>query len=247
MNEDQLRQLRGYQRGLEGQLEALSDEHVRQGRVVTRGTFRLFIDEVQRTRAAFPELMPTCREEDFFSHQGQGGRESFYHVAPMRQYLAMAVGKLKTVFEEVESTPITQHREFSFVKEPKLRNVLERDYEEIQRAFIASCWKSVIILSGGAIEAILIDLLLQSQAKAVAAKGAPAKKPDVRDWGLKSLIDVSVDLGLVSAGVEKLSNPVREYRNLIHPGNEIQNNLTFGAEEAKIALEVLHIVHRDLS
>jgi len=88
---------------------------------------------------------------------------------------------------------------------------------------------------------------LQSQAKATTAKGAPAKKPDVRDWGLKSLIDVSVELGLVSAGVEKLSNPVREYRNLIHPGNEIQNSLTFGAEEAKIALEVLHIVHRDLS
>ena len=64
--------------------------------------------------------------------------------------------------------------------------------------------------------------------------------------GLKTLIDVSVELKLVSAGVEKLSNPVREYRNLIHPGNEIRSGLTFGAEEAKIALEILHMLHRDL-
>jgi hypothetical protein len=35
----------------------------------------------------------------------------------MRQYLKMAVGELKAAAEEVESTPITERREFSFVKE----------------------------------------------------------------------------------------------------------------------------------
>jgi len=191
--------------------------------------------------------MPTSREQDFFSRRVEGTGKSYYDVTPMRQYLGMAIGKLKAAAEEVESTPITERRDFSFVKDAKLRAVLERDYDEIQRAYIGKCWKSVIILSGGAIEAILVDLLLQVPSKAAGAKSAPAKKPDIRDWGLKSLIDVPVELGLVSASAEKLSNPVREYRNLIHPGNEIQSNLTFGGEEAKIALEVLHIVHRDLS
>ena len=246
MNDDEVRKLRGYQRGLEGQLETLSDQHVIRDGYVSSGTYRLFIDEVQRARAAFPEHMPTCRDEDFYAHRTNEGND-YYHVTPMRQYLAMAVGKLRAAVEEVESIPITERREFPFVKESELRKILARDYDEIQRAYLGKCWKSVIILSGGAIETILVDLLLQSQAKAATARSAPANKPDVRDWGLKSLIDVSVELGLVSAGVEKLSNPVREYRNLIHPGNEIQSKLTFGAEEAKIALEVLHIVHRDLS
>jgi hypothetical protein len=100
------------------------------------------------------------------------------------------------------------------------------------------CW--------GSIEAILIDLLLHQESKAKAATTAP-KNPDIKRWDFADLIKVSVELTLVSQGVEKLSQSVREYRNLVHPGNEIRNNLTFGSEEAKIALEVLHIVHRDLS
>ena len=106
--------------------------------------------------------------------------------------------------------------------------------------------KSVIILSGGAIEAILTDIALQNATQAKAATSAP-KESDVTRWDLADLINVAVELKLVSAGVEKLSHSVRAYRNLIHPGNEIRNKLTFDAEEAKIALEVLHIVHRDLS
>jgi len=57
-------------------------------------------------------------------------------------------------------------------------------YIEIQRAFIAHCWKSVIILSGGAIEAILMDLLLQKQSAALAATKAPKGKSDISRWDL---------------------------------------------------------------
>jgi hypothetical protein len=60
----------------------------------------------------------------------------------------------------------TQTREFAFIANPELRMILERDYKEIQRAFIAQCWKSVIILSGGSIEAILMDLLMKNQSAA---------------------------------------------------------------------------------
>jgi hypothetical protein len=138
-------------------------------------------------------------------------------------------------------------REFSCISDPALRKVLERDYAEIQRAFNAQCWKSVLILSGGAIEAVLLNLLLQNQSAAQAAPKAPKGKPDISRWDLVDLINVCVEIRLVTNGVEKLSHSVRDYRNLVHPGSEIRNNLTFGAEEAKIALEVLHIVHRDCS
>lgn len=106
--------------------------------------------------------------------------------------------------------------------------------------------KSVIILAGGAIEAILLDLVQADEAPAKGSGKAP-KEPNVTKWDLKDLISVCVDLKLVTAGVERLSSPVREYRNLVHPGNELRTKLTFSAEEARIALEVLNIVHRDLS
>ena len=104
----------------------------------------------------------------------------------------------------------------------------------------------LVVLSGGAIETILLDLLQHNQSAAMGASKAPKGKPDIARWDLSDLVNVAVELNLVSASVEKLSHSVREYRNLIHPGNELRNKLVFNAEEAKIALEVLHIVHRDL-
>ena len=105
----------------------------------------------------------------------------------------------------------------------------------------------MIVLSGSAIEAILTDLLLRDPRKAQAATKAPKHKPDITRWDLADLIHVCVEVGYVSPGVEKLSHAIREYRNLIHPGSEIRHKLIFGVEEAKIAMEILHIIHRDLS
>jgi hypothetical protein len=60
-----------------------------------------------------------------------------------------------------ESAPVTQRREFPFAADAILRKILERDDTETPRAYIAQCWKSVIILSGGAIEAQLLDKVQQ--------------------------------------------------------------------------------------
>jgi hypothetical protein len=40
---------------------------------------------------------------------------------------------------------------------------------------------------------------------------------------------------------------LREYRNLVHPGNELRTKLTVDAEEARISVAVLEMVHRDLA
>jgi hypothetical protein len=104
----------------------------------------------------------------------------------------------------------------------------------------------LIILSGGAIEAILLDLLLNNPG-AQEAQSAPKGKPDLSRWDLNDLIKVAIELELVTGTVEKLSHPVRDYRNLVHPGNELRSKLAVDREEARIAIEVLNSLHRDLS
>jgi hypothetical protein len=175
-----------------------------------------------------------------------------YHIRAKQQILASSgilLEALEGYRESVteESTPVTQTKEFTFISSPELRKILERDYIEIQQAFVAHCWKSVIILSGGAIEAILMDLLMKNQSAAFGAAKAPKTKSDIATWDLVNLIEVSAEIGLVSSSIDRLSHSVRQYRNLIHPGNEIRNKLTFDTEEARIALEVLNMVHRDCS
>lgn len=176
---------------------------------------------------------------------------SVHHKTARQQILLGADLLLQTIAQLIQrvvgTSPVTEKREFPFIADSQLRTIVERDYQEIQKAFIAECWKSVIILCGGTFEAILADLLQRDSAKAKAASKAPIQRGDLSRWDLKDLIDVSVELKLVSPGIEKLSHPVREYRNLVHASYEIRNRLTFGLEEARIALEILHMLHRDLS
>lgn len=201
--------------------------------------------EIDRIISEFPDLIPPFKMQDFFSYDVDGSNP-YYSINGIRSYLSTVIARLKIAIDTPQNTPVTEKREFSFLNNADLKNIIERDYSEIQRAFISVCWKSVIILCGGAIEAILTDLLLSNSSNAIASNKAP-KGADITKWSLANLIEVSVDINLVSPSIEKLSHSIREYRNLVHPGREIRERLIFDSEEAKIALEVLHILHRELS
>jgi hypothetical protein len=200
--------------------------------------------EINKINSDFPGLIPTFNKRLFFAFSGSNGRTSYYDIKGILSYLATTISKLKIITDDEGSSPVTESKIFSFIQNAPLQKIIERDYQEIQRTYIAKCWKSVIILSGGAIEAILIDLLQQNDANAMSSTSAP-ENSDITKWDLCDLIKVSVELKLLSPSIDKLSHSVREYRNLIHPGNEIRNKLVFGEEEAKIAIEILNILHRE--
>ena len=194
--------------------------------------------------------------------QGHGGYSiPFLDVVPENQTtddidkhrildeIDYAIGTLKSLApgRPVEEPSVIDRREFTFIRGPEIRAILERDYVEIQQALAARCWKSVIILSGGAIEAILLDLVRRDETKATASTKAPKKESDITHWDLSDLIAVCVDQKLIGLYVSTVSEATRQCRNLIHPGNEVRTKLTFAEEEAKIAVTVLQAIHRDLS
>ena len=241
MTNEELRKLRGYYHSLVGLQQVLAGPSSNPG-IVLKETAQLIQEEFDRIYQDIPGLLPSLNIERHRLPRDP----NLYRKQGILSMLALAVGKLKVAVDTPESTPVTQSRQFSFVKDASLRQIIERDYVEIQKAYVASCWKSVIILCGGTIEAILTDLLVADEPAAKGSAKAP-NKGDISKWDLADLINVGVDLLLVKPGVEKLSHSVREYRNLVHPGNEIRNKLTFDEEEARIAIEVLHMLHRDLS
>jgi hypothetical protein len=141
--------------------------------------------------------------------------------------------------------------ELQFMRRADLRKIVERDYAELQRVKIASAAKSRYVLCGGLIEALLLDALLCEEAKAKAAnkspklKGGSQTKP-LLDWNLGELIDVVVELHIIETDAEQFSHGVRNYRNLIHPGKEIQSSQKVAIEEADISEKVLEIIMREL-
>ena len=243
MNSDQLNRLRILYHSLLEQQRALGSLDLKGGNYIeTKGVLPL-VNELLQVTKEFPDLLPTFDPGQYKS-SGAGGM--YYNYVGIQTHLALVIGRLKISIEQPTEIPVTENRQFAFMNNPNLRVIIERDYSEIQRAYIAQCWKSVIILCGGAIETILTDLLESNENTAKSSKSAP-KEPDIKRWDLSQLIGVAVELKLVSTAVEKLSHSLREYRNLVHPGAELRNKLGFDAEEAKIAIEVLNIVHRDLS
>lgn len=146
----------------------------------------------------------------------------------------------------IVSEPLAMGVDFSFLCDNDLRRIAARDYAELQIIRGRSAWKSQLVLTGGLIEALLLDALRVRREDAKAS-GAAEKSRQLEEWSLGSLIDVAVELGIIGQDAQKLGHSVRDYRNLVHPGREIRSSLTIDEPEAEIAVKVLQIVVRDLT
>jgi len=164
MDSDELRKLRQFYHSLLGQqriLEGIS------GGVVRGQAILPLEDELRQLNEEFPSLMPPFNKHNYYSHNTPDGKV-IYNLTAIQVYVAMALGRLQIAIEQPTSIPVTEKRQFAFVSDSALRTIIERDYAEIQKAYISECWKSVIILCGGAIEAILTDLLILNETAAKA-------------------------------------------------------------------------------
>jgi hypothetical protein len=135
---------------------------------------------------------------------------------------------------------------FSFVHDAKLRSLVERDFADLREARVWGSSRLRFILAGSLVEALLLDALM---ANASALQTAAAKKESrsLEYWSLGGLLEAAAELKLVSPIAEKLSDPVRELRNFVHPGVEWRSTFVFESEEVEIVERILDLVIRDLS
>ena len=197
--------------------------------------------EIRDIETEFPGILPRFQKPRAFQRRY---REYTYPIAPLLAYLNRALPRLEAELRGEDCEVAIEPLRFDFLANPELAALIQRDYMELREIHQAQCWKAAIILAGGIIEAILMAAIQQDNGTSSAKEGSHSA---VDKWPLSKLIKVSVERGLVSSAIEKLSHAVREYRNIVHPGNEIRKSLKFGPEEANIALEVIHILHRELA
>ena len=176
---DELRKLRAHYRAMLGEekvLESLRDRHA-----VGTPVFSVLETLINRIGWDFPNLLPMFIAKTFDLDPTPIRISGQYDRAALAMYVAGAFGTLQGHLEQsVRSTPVTERLDFSFPSASELRSIVERDFVEVQRAYISECWKSVIILCGGLLETILLDALIKRRADALSAKGAP--KGDLDRW-----------------------------------------------------------------
>jgi hypothetical protein len=104
---------------------------------------------------------------------------------------------------------------FDFISSPDFRQSLELDYAEMSGAVERKAWKSVQVLAGSIIEALLIDYLLETN-----DPRRPGK--DVLKLDLAEAIALCQSEQILSTRSAELSSVVKSYRNLIHPARIVR-------------------------
>ena len=133
---------------------------------------------------------------------------------------------------------------------PDLLDATVSQLRELTNAFMNGQWISSLALTGGVLESLLLAALQRRETEALGASQAPKRNSSVKpltEWVLAEYIRVAEELRLLPAGLIHLSNGLREFRNLIHPGKRNRSKQSAGEDEARAAVAVFRLVAQSLS
>ena len=125
-----------------------------------------------------------------------------------------------------------------------LLQVLESRYSEAIRCFNSDAPLAVIILCGSILEGLLLGLASTNPQQFNQAQNCPkdehGKARPFRDWSLAQFIDVACELGYLTLDVKKFSHCLRDFRNFIHPHQQMTSGFNPDRHTATICLQVLN-------
>ncbi len=121
--------------------------------------------------------------------------------------------------------------------------IVEERLDEARRALEAGAHLSVIFLCGSVLEGVLLGAAQHdpkhfNKAKATpkTANGSPKR---FHEWSLAQLIDVACEIEVLKLDVKKFSHGLRDFRNYIHPYEQMTSGFTPDEHTAKVCFQVL--------
>lgn len=139
---------------------------------------------------------------------------------------------------EIEEINISQ-----ICVEEVLKPVLEARMSEMKSCFKAKAYLSVIFMAGSMLEGILLSLANQNPKVFNQSQYAPKDQDGYvkmfHAWSLRDLIRVSHDIGVIKQDVAKFSHVLRDFRNYIHPYQQMSERFYPDENTAKICLQVM--------
>lgn len=121
--------------------------------------------------------------------------------------------------------------------------VLEHRLAEANQCYKANAPLAVVLLCGSILEGVLLGVALEQPQDFNQAVSSPKDKSGkvkpFREWSLSQLIDVACELGFLRLDVKKFSHELRDFRNYIHPLQQVESNFQPDEHTAEICLQVL--------
>jgi hypothetical protein len=121
--------------------------------------------------------------------------------------------------------------------------IIESRLAEARTAMGAGAYLATILLCGSVLEAVLLGAAQKEPArfnKAVASpKDAGGAVRRFHEWSLAQFIDAASEIDLLKPDVKKFSHGLRDFRNYIHPYEQMASGFTPDQHTAKVCFQVL--------
>ena len=121
--------------------------------------------------------------------------------------------------------------------------IIESRLHEAQMALTAGSHLSVVVLCGSILEGVLLGKAYNDPALFNESSKSPRKNGKVKQfpaWTLAEFIDVASEVGILKPDVQKFSHGLRDFRNYIHPYQQMVSGFTPDEHTAKVCFQVLN-------
>jgi hypothetical protein len=125
-----------------------------------------------------------------------------------------------------------------------IETILDARVKEAVECLVSGASLSAIFMCGSVLEGILLAVALKNPAEFNRASASPKQKDTgkVRPfhaWTLANLIDTAHEVGALRLDVKKFGHAVRDFRNYIHPYEQMASSFHPDQHTAQICMQVL--------
>lgn len=116
-------------------------------------------------------------------------------------------------------TPALAPLDLEFVASDEVRAILRQDLAELEGVHADGRYKSTLVLAGAIVEGVLLDRL-----ESLCAEGSYKPSAELQKLPLGPLIAEAESAGVLAGRLLAACKGLQDYRNVLHPGNEVRTN-----------------------
>jgi hypothetical protein len=130
-----------------------------------------------------------------------------------------------------------------------VESILKERVGEARSCVKNKIWLSSIFMCGSCLEGLLLGVASKYPKQFNQANSSPKKDGKIKpfhEWTLENFIDVSHEVGFIGLDVKKFSHAMRDFRNYIHPYQQLASKFSPDEHTAKMCLQALNAAIADL-
>ncbi|KQO21246.1 hypothetical protein ASF10_14095 [Flavobacterium sp. Leaf82] len=202
-----------------------------------------------------------------------GGDREQIRLAILTMNEILAVESLKVMIENIEPKLIKQDPNYNFSEKTEekeerelkplpppnfdklnlefgLAEILQKRWIEVESCIKVNATVSAVIMMGSMLEGFLLGIMQKKPQLVNQAKSAPRKDEKVKnfsEWSLNDMIDVAHEVGWIQLDVKKFSHALKDFRNIIHPYQQLVLKTNPDIDTCNISWLVVQATFNDIA